>query len=324
MAQIPKYIHLRTHTEYSLLEGAIRLKSLPEMCAQAGMPAVAVTDTNNMFCALEFSEYASSAGIQPIIGCQMDFFYEGVAVDGRSSQTAAIILLVQNEIGYKNLLKLNSKAYLSQEKQLPWVDITDLKMHSKGLICLTGGSEGPVGALLVADKILEAKELLNLFAEIFSNRLYVEIQRHPETEGLPQNELLTENHFIELAYELNLPLVATNDVFFPNTVMYEAHDALMCIASGSYVDQKGARRQLTRQHYFKSSEEMITLFADLPEATKNTVEIARRCAFKAETRDPILPKYAENETEELRRQAIAGLTLRLEEIQLLVSKDEYY
>jgi DNA polymerase-3 subunit alpha len=324
MAQIPQYIHLRTHTEYSLLEGAIRLKSLPEMCAQAGMPAVAVTDTNNMFCALEFSEYASSAGIQPIIGCQMDFLCDGLAADIRSSQTAPIILLVQNEIGYKNLLKLNSRAYLSQEKKLPWIDITDLKMHSMGLICLTGGSDGPVGALLAADKLSEAKELLNLFAEIFPNRLYVEIQRHPETEGLPQKELLTENHFIEFAYELNLPLVATNDVFFPNTVMYEAHDALMCIASGSYVDQKGARRQLTRQHYFKSSEEMITLFADLPEAIKNTVEIARRCAFKAETRDPILPKYAENETEELRRQAIAGLTSRLEEIELSVSKDEYY
>ncbi len=132
-------------------------------------------------------------------------------------------------------------------------------------------------------------------AAIYPDRLYVELQRHPEGGGLPEAERLTERGFVEMAYAMDLPLVATNDVYFPKSDMYEAHDALICIAEGAYVDQQGPRRRLTAQHYFKSPQEMVTLFADLPEAIENTVEIARRCAFRAYKRDPILPKFADDE-----------------------------
>ena len=322
MQENPKFIHLRVHSEYSLLEGAIRIKELPSMCFAMGMPAVAVTDTNNLFGALEFSEYSSNAGIQPILGCQMSLFFTNSASVDTEPDLPSIVLLVQNEVGYKNLLKLNSKAYLEKEGS-PFITMEDLRGSSAGLIALTGGVNGPVGKLLISEKTDEAHDLLLDFLEIFQNNLYIEIQRHPSEGGVSELEVATESHFIKLAYKLKIPLVATNDVFFPDNGMFEAHDALMCISSGAYVDQRENRRRLTPQHFFKTQEEMLTLFADLPEATANTVEIAKRCAFKAETREPILPKFAENENQELRTQALAGLRARLDVIQLAVPVSEY-
>ena len=139
---------------------------------------------------------------------------------------------------------------------------------------------------------------------MFGDRLYVELQRHRREDGHPSEaERLTEPGHIEIAYDMGLPLVATNDVYFPKADMYQAHDALICVAEGAYVDQQEPRRRLSPQNGLKSAAEMTVLFADLPEATANTVEIAQRCAFKAYTRDPILPKFADDEVEELRRQA---------------------
>ena len=157
----------------------------------------------------------------------------------------------------------------------------------------------------------------------FGDRLYVELQRHPGEGGAPDAEVLTERGLVEMAYARDIPLVATNDVYFPKADMYESHDALICIADGAYVDQQEPRRRLTAQHYFKSQAEMVALFADLPEAIENTVEIARRCAFMAYRRDPILPKFAEDEVEELRRQAKAGLDERLAVIEPAASREEY-
>jgi len=191
------------------------------------------------------------------------------------------------------------------------------------LICLTGGPEGPLGKLIQAGKLPKAKAFLNALSTAYADRLYVELQRHPDENGQPAAEKATERGFIELAYENDLPLVATNDVYFPKTEMYEAHDALICIAEGAYVDQQDARRRLTAQHYFKSPEEMIALFADLPEAIENTVEIAKRCAVVSEKRDPILPRFADNEIEELRRQAKQGLADRLAVIPHAATLEEY-
>jgi DNA polymerase-3 subunit alpha len=166
--------------------------------------------------------------------------------------------------------------------------------------------------------------MMTRMAAIYPDRLYVELQRHPGEGGqLPEAERLSERGFVEMAYAMNLPLVATNDVYFPKTDMYEAHDALICIAEGAYVDQAEPRRMLTAQHYFKSPEEMATLFADLPEALENTVEIARRCAFATYKRDPILPKFADDEVTELRRMANEGLQKRLAVIPHAVSVEEY-
>ena len=319
----PRFIHLRTHSEYSLLEGALRLKKLPDLCKKTGMPAVALTDTNNMFSALEFSVAMSDAGIQPILGCQVDLRYVVPQPGQTAAAPAPLVLLAQSEAGYENLMKLNTCLYIDNAGELPHVTLEQLAAHSDGLICLTGGPDGPVGRLLQANQRPAAQELVTKLAGWFADRLYIELQRHPGEAGQPEAEKATERGHMEIAYAMNLPLVATNDVYFPNSDMYEAHDALICIADGAYVDQQEARRRLTAQHYFKSPQEMVTLFADLPEAIENTVEIAKRCAFMAYRRDPILPRFADDEVVELRRQAEQGLKERLAVIPHATSVEEY-
>jgi len=320
MSSNPRFIHLRLHTEYSLLEGAVRLKKLPALCDKMGMPAVAVTDTNNLFAALEFSVGASGAGIQPIIGCQLDLAYVAAMPGERPKPPAPLVLLAQNEAGYENLMKLNSCLYVDKGGQLPQVTLEELEALGDGLICLSGGPDGPVGRLLQAGQRPAAEALVDRLA---ADRFYIELQRHPGEGGAPEAERLTERGHVEMAYAKGLPLVATNDVYFPEAGMYEAHDALICIADGAYVDQAEGRRRLTAQHYLKSPQEMATLFADLPEAIENTVEIARRCAFMAYRRDPILPKFADDEVVELRRQANEGLQARLAVIPHAVSAEDY-
>ena len=323
MTNTPRFIHLRLHTEYSLLEGAIRLKKLAGLCAAAEMPAVAMTDRNNMFAALEFSVTLSEAGIQPIVGCQVDLSFLSVQPGERTKAPAPLVLLAQSEAGYNNLMKLNTCLYIGKDGQIPQVTLDELEKHSEGLICLSGGPDGPVGMLLQNSQRPAAEALVQRLAKMFSDRLYIELQRHPGDGGQPRSERMTEQGHIEMAYAMNLPLVATNDVYFPTTDMYEAHDALICIGDGAYVDQQDDRRRLTAQHYFKSQQEMVTLFADLPEAVENTVEISQRCAFMTYRRNPILPNFADDEVQELRRQANEGLQRRLDVIPHAGSVEDY-
>ncbi len=320
----PRFIHLRIHTEYSLLEGAVPVKKLVKLCEAAGTPAVAVTDTNNMFAALEFSVTALDAGLQPIIGCQVSVEYDPVPPGERPRLPAPLVLLAQNARGYENLMKLNSCLYVDKRGAQVQVTLAELEAHAEGLICLSGGAGGPVGQLIRNGQATRARALLERLATAYPNRLYVEMQRHPGEGGaLSEGEQKTERPFLEWAYEMNLPIVATNDVYFPKPEMYEAHDAMICIAEGAYVDQIEPRRRLTPQHYLKSEGEMCALFADLPEALENTVEIARRCAFAASKREPILPGFADDEVEELRRQAWAGLRARLDVIPHAVPVEDY-
>ena len=323
MSSTPRFIHLRTHSEYSLLEGALRLKKLPQLCRDAEMPALALTDTNNMFAALEFSVAMSGAGVQPILGCQVDLTYIEVRPGEREAAPAPLVLLAQSEAGYENLMKINSCLYVDKGGALPQVTLSELETYAGDVICLTGGPDGPVGRLLQTGQLPAAETLIKRLHAAFGDRLYIELQRHPGEGGKPENERLTERGFVEMAYAMDIPLVATNDVYFPASNMYEAHDALICIADGAYVDQQDPRRKLTSQHYFKSQAEMVTLFADLPEALENTVEIAKRCAFQAYRRDPILPRFANDEVEELRRQAHEGLKARLSVIPHATSVEEY-
>ncbi|WP_210527077.1 DNA polymerase III subunit alpha [Rubellimicrobium arenae] len=321
----PRFIHLRVHTEHSLLEGAVPVKKLPKLAAEAGMPAVAITDTNAMFAGLEFSDYAAKMGVQPIIGAQMDLCYLPPDPGRPPYRPAPVVLLAQSEAGWNNLMKMSSCAYLvdTNGDGLPQITLDDLEKHNAGLICLSGGPDGPLGRMLQANQRTRAEEFLRRMAGIFPGRFYVELQRHPIDGGLPESERVTERPTLELAYALDLPIVATNDVYFPKEDLYEAHDALLAIAEGAHVDQSGPRRRLTPQHYFKSQKEMATLFADLPEALENTVEIAKRCAFKVPKRKPILPKFADNEVEELRRQAKEGLEARLKVIPHAAPVEEY-
>ncbi|TNH39131.1 DNA polymerase III subunit alpha [Paracoccus haeundaensis] len=314
-AKSPRFIHLRTHSEHSLLEGAIPVGKLPSLAFEAGMPAVALTDTNNMFAALEFSVKARDKGIQPIIGCQVTLMAEA---------TGPVVLLAQNQAGWMNLMALSTCLYLREGGALPHVTVDELCAKAEGLICLTGGATGPLGLLIAQGQMPKAEALVDRLAASFGDRLYVELQRHPGDNGqLMAAEAASEGGLVDLAYAKGLPLVATNDVYFPKTTMYEAHDALICIAEKAYVDQSQPRRRLTPQHYFKSAEEMAVLFADLPEAIENTVEIARRCAFAVSKHAPILPRFADDEVTELRRQAHAGLVERLKVIPHAVTVEEY-
>jgi DNA polymerase-3 subunit alpha len=301
----------------------MRVKKLPDLVAGAGMPAVAVTDTNNMFCALEFSEGAVKAGVQPILGCQIDVDFDPVRPGENPNAYATLVLLVQDEVGYRNLLKLNSCLYLRGDGTLPHVTLEELARHGAGLICLSGGPNGPVGRHLQHGNRARAQALLEELARIYGDRLYVELQRHPGDSEVSRIAQATERGHVELAYAQDLPLVATNDVYFPDPEMYAAHDAMICIGEGAYVAQAEPRRRLTDQHYFKTPEEMAALFADLPEALENTVEIARRCAFRARTHPPILPKFADDEVEELKRQAREGLKARLAVIPHAAPVEEY-
>ncbi|WP_347268897.1 DNA polymerase III subunit alpha, partial [Paracoccus sp. (in: a-proteobacteria)] len=311
----PRFIHLRTHSEHSLLEGAVPVRKLADLAAQNGMPAVALTDTNALFAALEFSVKAQDAGVQPIIGCQISL---------QAGVTAPVVLLAQDEAGWLNLMALSSCLYLREGGALPHVTPDELAAHAEGLICLTGGATGPLGLLLTQGRLPEARALTERLAAAFPTRLYVELQRHHDAEGRPlPEEQASEGGMIDLAYALDLPLVATNDVYFPKADLYAAHDALICISDRAFVDQTAPRRRLTPEHYFKSPAEMAALFADLPEAVENTVEIARRCAFAVKKHKPILPRFADDEVEELRRQAWDGLRARLAIIPHAVPVAEY-
>jgi DNA polymerase-3 subunit alpha len=311
---LANFVHLRVHTAYSLSAGAIRIKELAGLCKAERMPAVAITDSGNLFGALEFATTCSAAGLQPIIGCEVAVErgdQEGGSRLGRAlSEPDRIVLLVQNEEGYRNLLRLVSESYLAGEApNEPSIRRCDLAGASEGLLCLAGGSKGPVGRLLAEGQAEAAEAMLSELAAAFPNRLYVELTRHGTAD-----ETRAEPGLIDLAYRHGLPLVATNDVHFPDRDFYEAHDALLCIAQGTVVADAD-RKRLTRSHYFRPAAEMREVFADLPEACDNTLVIARRCAFIPQPRQPILPAFpsAEGIDEEtaLRRAAAAGLDARL-------------
>lgn len=307
----PQFIHLHTHSAYSLAEGAIKTKAIVKLCQHFDMPAVAVTDTGNLFGALEFATEAAKGGLQPIIGCQAQLGLEG----------HQLVLLAQSEEGYRNLCILVSRSFMEAESnEQPHLDWEKLEQLGKGLICLTGGIKGPVGQYLLHNQPKQAEEVTKRLKKIFKDRLYIELQRH----NLPDEDRI-ENALIELAYKHDIPLVATNDCYFSERSMHEAHDALLCIAEGRYVTESD-RRKATPEHYFKSQEEMQELFADIPEAITNTIVIARRCHYLLKPIDPMLPPFktesGRNETDELMAQSKEGLSWRLQNFVFTESMDE--
>lgn len=310
-----EFVHLRVHSAYSLLEGAIRVEDLPGLCRSHGMPAVAVTDTNNLFGLYEITEALVGGGIQPITACQLDCALSvasdkpGARLDPKAD-LAPLALLVQSAEGYANLMKLVSRAYLDVAPgDPPHIRWEMLERYGGGLIALTGGPKGAASKAMAAGQIDAGRAILDRLKGIFGDRLYVELQRH----GLSQ-EIAAEPHLIDWAYENDAPLVATNEPFFAQRSAHAAHDVLLCIAGGNYILQDDRRRE-TPEHYFKSGAEMAELFADLPEAIANTVEIAKRCAFKPEKLAPILPQFVPESglspEDELRRLSREGLEMRL-------------
>jgi len=313
----PGFVHLHVHSSYSLLEGALTIARLAELAKADRQPALALTDTDNMFGALEFSDKIAGAGIQPIVGCALavDFGDQdgGPRAGGPLLERPRIVLLAARENGYRSLMRLNSRAFLdTPPHERPHLKLAWLAGETDGLIALTGGPGGPLDAAIVAGQGSLAGARCEALAHLFGDRLYVELQRHGTAP-----ERLAEAALIELAYGRGLPLVATNEPFFAMREDYEAHDALICIAEGRLLAETD-RRQLTAEHRFKSRAEMTALFADVPEAIASTVEIARRCAFRPRIQAPILPRFsvgeggaAVDEAAELRKRAEAGLDRRI-------------
>jgi DNA polymerase-3 subunit alpha len=310
----PGFVHLHLHSSFSLLEGALPIARLAELAKADRQPALALTDTGNLFGALEFSEKMASAGIQPIIGCSLAVDF-GDQVQTRNGQRPGslprLVLLSANETGYRNLMQLVSRSFLGVDAaEPPHVKAEWLAERAEGMIALTGGPDGVLDGVIVGGRLEVAQARLERLIGFYPGRLYVEMQRHGT-----DSERRVEAFLIDFAHAHRLPLVATNEPFFATREDYEAQDALLAIAEGRIVAESD-RRQLTPEHRFKTRAEMMALFADLPEALASTVEIAQRCAWRPKTRNPILPRFTvgdreADEVEELTKRAVAGLKQRL-------------
>ncbi|CAN5725793.1 DNA polymerase III subunit alpha [soil metagenome] len=317
------FVHLRVRSAYSLLEGAIKADKVGSLAAKAHMPAVALTDRANLFGALEFSVVTKEAGVQPIVGLALPVRGIGEGPPERWAKIPTIVLLAQSEQGYLHLSELSSMAYLdiepTDEPQVPWSAVAQ---RAEGLLLLSGGVDGPVDPLMAAGKTAEGRAALAEMSRVFGDRFYIELQRH----GMAA-QAAAEPELVAYAYEFDIPLVATNDVYFGPAELYTAHEALLCIADGAYISQED-RRRVTPEHWFKPAADMRKLFADLPEACDNTLDIARRCAFMVKKRDPILPRFptvaGRTESEELAEQAREGLRKRLEGHTLTGTEQDYW
>src|SRR5215510_5485889 len=283
----PGFVHLHVHSSYSLLQGALPIARLAELAKADRQPALALTDTDNMFGALEFSEKMAGGGIQPIVGCTLalDFGDQETRPGGPAPVRPHVVLLVAREDGYRSLMRLNSRAFLeSPSHERPHAKIAWLEGATDGLIALTGGPGGPLDKAIVAGQGALAQSRCDTLVQLFGDRIYIELQRHGDDRP-------AEAALLDMAYARGIPLVATNEPFFAKREDHEAHDALICIAEGKLIADS-ERPQLSPDYRFKTRAEMATLFADLPEALASTVEIARRCAFRPTTRAPILPRFS--------------------------------
>ncbi len=287
----------KIHTQYSICEGAIKIDQLKDFCKKNKIKSAGLSDTYNLSGALEFSENLSSVGTQPIIGTQILFKYKEFI--------GLIPIIAKNYDGYKNIIKLSSKSYLeNSETAAPHCEIDDLVNNSDGIIVLTGSIRCFFGSLFNKGLFNEIEEILIKLKKKFEDNIYIEIQRHNDI-----NEKDFESFNLKISEKLELPIIASNEVYYLDKNMFEAHDALMCIGEKTYVNDLN-RIKLTNQHYFKSSEEMIELFSDLPEALENNFNLPYRCYFKPNFSKPILPSISPSEKDPndiLRYLSVEGL-----------------
>lgn len=276
------FVHLRLHSEYSLVDGLIRIKPLAAKVAELGMPAVALTDFNNFFGLVKFYKACQANGVKPILGADMLVLNENG--EGNATQ---LVLLVADQTGYQNLTKLLSKAYQEGQRQgVPTIRRSWLTESSDGLIALSGGRNGDIGVALISGRRAEAEQLLLDYMQLFSSRFYLELQR---TGRADEEDYLHEA--VGLAAQYSCPVVATNDVRFTQADEFEAHEARVCIHEGRALDDPRRERRFSEQQYLRSAEEMVELFADIPEALQNSVEIAKRCTLDLRLGEYFLPDY---------------------------------
>ncbi|HET9336243.1 MAG TPA: DNA polymerase III subunit alpha [Sphingomicrobium sp.] len=300
------YVPLRVFSSFTMLEGAIEPKAIAKQAKKLGFPAAALTDRNGLYAAMPFGEASMAEGVQPIIGATL-------AVDrpddiGPAGAIDWLVMLAQDEAGYDNLCRLVSAAHLDRPvHEEPHVPFDALQGASDGLIALTGGGEGALARLFADGQADKAGIYAGRLKALFPGRLYIELSRR----GDPVEEA-AEAQLIDLAYRLNLPLVATNPAQYAEPEFHAAHDAMLCIAGSTYVENN-ERPRSSPEAWLKPASSMEQLFADLPEAIANTSVIAQRCAVAAPKRRPILPRLSDDEDETLRREAHAGLEKRLED-----------
>ncbi|MET0660908.1 MAG: DNA polymerase III subunit alpha, partial [Steroidobacteraceae bacterium] len=307
------FVHLRLHTEYSLVDSVVRIQSeggapgLMDAVAQARMPAVALTDQSNLFAMVKFYRAAQSSGIKPLIGVDL-----WVKESGERAEPSRLALLCQNDAGYRNLTRLVTRSYLDgQQKGVACVDRAWLSPPAvQGLIALSGAREGDIGRALLAQKENDASAALDYWLALFGDRFYLELQRTRR----PQEEQYIRAA-LQLAIARGVPVVATNDVRFIGREDFEAHEARVCIHEGLLLEDSKRPRPYSDQQYLKTPAQMSDLFSDIPEAVENTIEIARRCSLELKLGKSVLPPYPVPEeitTEEfLQRESRAGLEQRL-------------
>jgi len=299
-----EFTHLKIHTQYSICEGALRTKDLGKYCKENKIKAIGLCDSNNLCGALEFSELLAKSKTQPIIGTQININYK--------NHTGKIPLFAKNLEGYKNLIKLSSKSFIDiKDSEEPHCQIKDIEKYSNGLILLTGSLDGFFGKLFSKNLTEKISELIIALNKVFKDNLYLEIQRHKDI-----GEQLFEKFLLNLSKKIDLPIIATNEVYYLDKDMHEAHDAYLCIGEKTYVNVK-ERRKYSNQHYLKNSEEMYELFKDLPDALKNNENFHLRISYRPKNSAPILPsiKTADSKNVDviLKEESESGLKDKLEE-----------
>jgi DNA polymerase III subunit alpha len=288
-----KFNNIKIHTQYSICEGAIKIDDLAEYCKSNKIKSIGLADSYNLCGALEFSEKLSKVGTQPLIGTQINLRFNNIV--------GKITLYATSEQGYKNLTKLSSLSYLKNKAtEDPACEINDLIANNEDLILLTGNYYNFFGLLFYANKVKDFEKILLTLKSNFHNRLYIEIQRHNEND-----EKNFENHLLNTSKALDLPLIATQEVFYINNDMYEAHDALTCIGEKNFIDDNN-RFKFSSQHYFKEDQELLKLYSDIPEALENNYNFHLRFNYKPKKSKPILPSIA-NEQDNSPEEALIAL-----------------
>ena len=279
------FVHLRQYSNYSLLESSFRINDIITLCKLHKMPAIALTDKQNLFGAFEFSLEAQKNGVQPILGIDLEL----KKID-HLELPSHILLLIKDYEGYKNIISLMTKFYNTSEDNL--INLDDLKKYSRGLICLSGGISGPIGKSILSKNKLAAEKLLNEFKSIYNENFYIELTR----SGI-EDENKTENFFLSSAKKFNIPVVATNHNYFSDSKMHEATDALLCIKNIEKLSNP-KRKSVSKEFFFKSSSEMEKIFKDIPESISNSLLIAKKCTFMLQQKKPSLPKFFNSSIDE--------------------------
>ena len=279
------FVHLRQYSNYSLLESSFRINEIINLCKEYRMPAIALTDKQNLFGAFEFSLEAQKNGIQPILGIDLK-----LEKTDDLELPSNILLLIKNYEGYKNIINLMTKHYSNDENNI--INFDDLKKNNEGLICLSGGVNGPIGKSILSKNKSTSEKILKDLNSIYNENFYLEFTR----SGL-EDEKIIENFFLSCANKFNVPIVATNNNYFTNSEMHEATDALLCIKNVEKLSNS-KRDSISKEFFFKSSSEMEKVFHDIPESVANTLIIAKKCSFMLESSKPRLPKFLDSSLDE--------------------------